>query len=325
MQFTKFIHALSHSGDSDKNRLEIHIPISPTKIFFNRVHYLAASLRLNGGRLAESRIITTIGDDSEPFDPDRSLGWSKRYNIEWKWVPRELFRKHSYFATRLYRFRHRFRSDAVLMLDADVIVAAPFDDLIDQVIGEQKLFGVPANKSPVPRPAADFTWEKLFEAAGLSEVPYVMEHTGYGAIEQNPAFAMSPPYFNFGVLPMPSAIARKIGLTILDELEIVSRIENRFKGQMSITLAIVRNNLPWGIASFKYNFVNNELYLQKYRQEFEDLRLMHFLNKSTIHKENIFESIEAVEAALNQEYHNEVDRKFVEILRPVHEVVKSEI
>jgi len=323
MPLTKWTHWLLRSNK--QGRLEIHVPISPTEIFFNRIHYLAASLRLNGGPLSDSSIIVTIGDDSEPFDVAYKKEWSRNYNIEWKWVPRELFRKHSYFATRLYRFCHQFQSDAVLMLDADVVVAAPFDDLIERVISEERILGVPANKSPVSRTDKNFTWEKLFDAAGIKQnVPYVMEHSGYGVINNDPAFAMSPPYFNFGVLPMPVNIARQMSPTIFDELEIVTSMEKTFRAQMSITLSIVRNNIPWGVAPFKYNFVNNELYLQKYREDFEDLRLLHFLNKAAIHKENLFESIDSVEAGLNQKYDHEVDKKFVEILRPIHAIVKQE-
>ena len=315
---------LLNRPDKHHSSLEIHIPISPTNFFFNRIHYVAASLRLNGGALAESKIVVTIGDLAAPFDPNERLDWSKRYDIEWRWVPHDLFQQYSYFATRLYRYRYAYESDAVLMLDADVIIAAPFDDLIERVVREDKVIGVPANFSPVARPDRDFTWEKLFEAAGLGEVPYVMEHSGFGITYNNPKCDRSPPYFNFGVLPMPAAIAHQIGETVLDELKIVARIEDFFIGQMSTTLAIVRNKIPWGTASFKYNFVNNDLYLQRYRDEFGDIRLLHFLDNANIHKDRSFESVETVEALLNGVYDHEVDRKFIEILQPVHERVKAD-
>lgn len=301
-----------------RSRLEIHIPMSPTPFFFHRIHYLAASLRLNGGALADAHIVATIGDDSPAFDPVQRYPWSRQYPIDWRWLPRDLFRRHSYFATRLYRFIHDYRAEAVLLLDADVLIAAPFDDLIERVLGEQKLLGVPANTTPV---RGEFTWEKLFTHAGLGPVPYAVEHSGFGCIFHDPAKRLAPPYFNFGVLPMPADHARRMGATIFAELETVSSLENFFRGQMSTTLAIVRHRIPWDTMSFKYNFVNDERYLLRYPREFEDVRLIHFLSNETIHKDRTFTSTETVEQVLAGTYTNRVDRKLIETLRPIHHQV----
>jgi hypothetical protein len=295
--------------------------MSPTPFFFHRIHYLAASLRLNGGALADANIVVTLGDDSPAFNPAQRYPWSQQYPIEWRWLPRDLFRQHSYFATRLYRFTYEYRAEAVLLLDADVLIAAPFDDLIERVIGERKLFGVPANSTPV---RGEFTWEKLFTHAGLGAVPYAVEHSGFGCTFHDPAKRLAPPYFNFGVLPMPADHARRIGATIFAELETVASLENFFRGQMSTTLAIVRQRIPWDTMSFKYNFVNDERYLLRYQREFEDVRLIHFLNNNTIHKDRTFTSAETVEQVLAGTYTNRVDQKFIETLRPIHhQVIKD--
>lgn len=303
-------------------RLEIHLPISPTPFFFNRVHYFAASLRLNGGSLADSRIIVTIGDAGEPFDVAAAQPWSRHYPIEWRWLARDVFVEHSYFATRLQRFCYDYQADAVLLLDADVLVAAPFADLITRVVSEQKLLGVPANASPLRN---GFTWERLFERAGLGAVPYEAEHSGFGCIFHDAEKKQTPPYFNFGVLPVPTALARRIGENIYAELDIVRTLEDFYRGQMSTTLAIVRQGIPWGTMPFKYNFVNDERYLPRYEDDFNDLRLMHFLSNGTIHKDRTFDSVASVEQVLAGEYANRVDRRFVEILRPVHEQVLTRL
>jgi hypothetical protein len=298
--------------------LEIHVPISPTVFFFNRIHYLAASLRLNGGSLAAAPIVVTIGADEEPFDPASRYHWSAAYGIEWRWVPRELFRRHSYFATRLYRFLWPHRADVVLMLDADVLVAAPFADLVERAHRDQLLLGVPANATPV---RGTFTWEALFESAGLGPVPYAVEHSGFGCLYEDTARRMAPPYFNFGVLPVPARSAARIATSVFDELEIVAPLESVYRGQMSTTLAIVRQQVAWATMPFRYNFVNDECYLRRYREDFDDLRLFHFLNTRTIHKDDTFASREHVERVLGREYEAEVDRRFVELLRPVHQQV----
>ena len=299
-------------------RLEIHVPISPTPFFFNRIHYLATSLQLHAGPLADAKIVVTIGADVDAFDPQDRLPWSRHFNIAWRWVPRGLFREHSYFATRLYRLLYDYQADVVMLLDADVLVAAAFDDLVERVAKEHTLLGVPANVSPV---RGGFTWESLFAQAALGAVPYVVEHSGFGCIFHDQSKRMAPPYFNLGVIPMPTDVARRIGESIFAELAIVASCENFYRGQMSLTLALVRRRIPWGTMSFKYNFVNDERYLSRYREEFADMRLMHFLSNHHIHKDETFASADAVEHALRAVYTDEVDRKFIEILRPIHQDV----
>jgi hypothetical protein len=301
-----------------KLRLEIHVPISPTPFFFNRIHYLATSLQLNAGPLADTKIVVTIGADAEAFDPRERLPWSRHFNIEWRWLPRELFQKHSYFATRLQRLLYDYQAEVVMLLDADVLVVAAFDDLLARVVREQKLFGVPANASPIRN---DFTWENLFTRAALGPVPYAVEHSGFGCTFHEPQKRMAPPYFNLGVIPMPADVARRLGETIFHELTTVASCEDFFRAQMSLTLALVRQRIPWGTMSFKYNFVNDERYLPRYRKEFADMRLLHFLSNRNIHKDKIFASVDAVEQAFRAVYKDAVDRKFIEILRPIHQEV----
>ena len=262
--------------------------------------------------------MVTIGADVDAFDPRDQLPWSRSFNIEWRWVPRKLFQQYSYFATRLYRLLHDYQAEVVMLLDADVIIAAAFDDLVKRVAREQKLFGVPANVSPI---RDGFTWEKLFARAALGSVPYVVEHSGFGCTFHDQNKRLAPPYFNLGVIPMPADIARRIGESVFDELAIVASCENFYRGQMSLTLAVVRRRLPWETMSFKYNFVNDERYLNRYREEFADMRLMHFLSTRHIHKDKIFASVETVAQALCVDYTDAVDRKFIEILRPVHQEV----
>jgi hypothetical protein len=56
--------------------LKVHVPISPHAFFFNRVRYLANSLRSLGGDLASSKVIVRVGDLSQPLDLDRMLPWA---------------------------------------------------------------------------------------------------------------------------------------------------------------------------------------------------------------------------------------------------------
>lgn len=302
--------------------LEIRVPISPKALFFNRIHYLAASLAENAGPYRDTRITVVIGDDADEWDVSAELPWSRKYPIRWHWMPRELYQQDTYFATRLVRYTLPAVTDVVLMLDADVMCAGPIDDLIRRVRKEGRLLGVPANATPV---RAEFTWERLFELADLGSVPYVAEHSGFGCTFDDEEQRFCPPYFNFGVLPMPAQHCEVIGESVFDELRLVRQVEDFFVGQMSTTLALVRNRLPWGTMPFKYNFVNDERYLPRYQADFDDLRILHYLDNQSIHKDRSFESIEAVESVLAQGYDLEVDRRFVELLGAVHRRVLRDL
>ena len=88
----------------------IHIAISPTESFFQQVHYLAVPLRHRGGKLRDSPIIVTVGDDCEPFDIGRKNAWARGYPIEFRWLPRNLYQQHSYYATSVQRYGYRLGS-----------------------------------------------------------------------------------------------------------------------------------------------------------------------------------------------------------------------
>src|ERR1022692_4732842 len=156
--------------------LEIHVPISPTTNFFNRVHYLAAALKRRGGPLSESRIIVTVGADQEAVDVSSHQPWSRQYPIRWRWLERTLFARHSFFGTALARFREPFQARNVLMLDADVLIHREFTDLIQSLDREGCLHAMPALASqwfeywdrtlfnqapqgPVPSASSPICWE----------------------------------------------------------------------------------------------------------------------------------------------------------------------
>lgn len=104
----------------------------------------------------------------------------------------------------------------------------------------------------------------------------------------------------------------------------MQQVEDFFIGQMSTTLALVRQELAWGTMPFKYNFVNDPRYLPRYESDFEDLRILHFLDNRSIHRDSTFESREAVETVLKRADDEKVDQRFVELLGAAHRRVVAE-
>jgi hypothetical protein len=279
----------------NRDPLEIHVPISPTPNFITRVRYLAASLRSSGGTLREARIIVTIGADEEPTSFRNATRWARHYPIEWRWLPQDLFHKHGYFATALERFRYEFLAPTVLMLDADVIVSSNFEDLLVRVGEEPALFGLVAHAtpfSPLREKCTDAEWwQAVFDAAGLGNVESEFRHTLWN-LDGHPTSEWCPPYFNFGVLMAPSEIMTAIGKVIYTEMAHVERVVDfEFKCQIALTLALVRLGLPYRTLPLRYNFPNLQVIADAFPQELADVRLLHYLGKSSyFDKDRDFES-----------------------------------
>ena len=204
--------------------LEIHLPISPTPHFFTMVRCFATSLKLFGGQLAHSRIVVTVGADREPMDLYRALPWSRDFAIDWRWLDRDLFRRSSYYATALERFRQPFRAPVVLLADADVLVAGPLDDLVGETLEDGRFGGLIAHVCPFPPGDGEAWWQRIFSTAGLGTAPLYCQHTGYGFMDDHPARRLCPPYFNLGALIAPASIMTQLGSVIADEMANVDRV-----------------------------------------------------------------------------------------------------
>jgi hypothetical protein len=307
--------------------LEIHLPISPTPTFFTMVHYFAASLRLNGGSLANSRIVVTVGDDREPEDLHALLPWSRLYPIEWSWADREIYRRHSYYGTALERFRRPFQARNVMIADADTFFAGSFEGVVAQCREENALGGLIAHQSPFKDAAATpsrETWTRIFEAAGLGSPPFICEHTGWIASRDRPDDRYCPPYFNLGMLIAPADVMARVGAVIYTEMAHVDSIlDTHYRCQIALALAVQRLGLRYRPLAMRYNCVNDEQIMALHPADRADVRLYHYLRRGEIDKARDFESPQHVEALLAREDLTGVNRELARHLAPVHEAVEG--
>ena len=268
---------------------------APTPAFFAKVHLLAASLRRHGGAVSDARIVVTVSPDVEPVDLARSLPWSRDYGIEWRWVDPDLYSEWSYYGTALERFRYDFESDRVLILDADVVCNGRLDELWD--VADDGIAGAIAFNAPQPTvayppgdapPPAEF-WPWLFRHANLPEPELVCEHPGWGLRDRHPDHRMCPPYFNFGVLAAPASVMTTLGGVIYDEVATVRRTAPTvFQCQLGLALAVARTGVPWAELPLRFNFPNEDRLWRQYAAEAADVRILHYLRKHEIDRDDIF-------------------------------------
>lgn len=302
--------------------LEIHVAISPTPVFFNRMHYLAASLAEHGGHYADSPLVVTVGEDVEPFDLAEDTPWAGNYPIEFRWLPRADYQRRQFWATRNQRLHHRHTADQVLLLDPDVLVVGPLDELVQRSHDQQALLGFPAHVSPVDE---GFSWDRLFAAAGLGPALNQVEHTGYGFMFHDTANRYSPPYFNLGVIMAPAAHLALMATTIDAELEIAAAASTKFRSQPALTMAMLRHDVPWELMNARYNFPNDDRFIDRYPDCFDDLRLVHYLRKDDFDKESTFGSPEQIGALLDRTDVGRVNRRFFDLIEPVHARVVADL
>jgi hypothetical protein len=305
--------------------LEIHIPISPTEKFFTMVRYFAASLRLNGGKVADSRIVVTIGADRPAENLRERLPWSRNYPIEWRWLDRGLFRAQDYFATAVDRFRGPFQARSVMLVDADTLIVGPLDDLVHEVLQAPAFVGLVAHISPFllnRELPADEWWSRIFSAAGLPKPDLVCEHTGWGLMDETPQGRFCPPYFNLGMLMAPWPIMARLGKVIYGEMEAVNRVlDSHFRCQIAVPLALARTGAPWRGVPMRYNFPNDVAIASHYRADLADVRVLHYLRVGPFDKSRDFRSVRHLEAFLKRDDLSGINAMLQANLRRVHEQV----
>lgn len=306
--------------------VEIHIAISPTESFFQQVHYLAVSLRHRGGKLRDSPIIVTVGDDCEPFDIGRKNAWARGYPIEFRWLPRNLYQQHSYYATSVQRYGYRFRAPYVLLLDADMVMARNLDDLLDRVAAEPAIYAMLAYSSPWGnagllhiRSDEDW-WRAAFEAAGLGEPPFLCEYAGYGVLFTEREHR-SPPYFNQGMVLAPAPILAGVGSAMYAEMETANRVaETLYRVQVALTFAILRQKLPWRTLPVRYNYIPAlTQYLTVMPAEWPDARIVHYSSITKwFEKNRLMAAPGAMEQWLTQTSQDPVEGYCRELFRSLH-------
>lgn len=312
--------------------VEIHIPVGPTPDFLLRVHYLAASIAMYGGFPEGSyKIVVTVGDDQR-VDLDALCPWARQYPLEWRWVPENEWKERGIFATAYTRFRYPFDCDAVVMLDADLLVTGRLMDIVETVPGTLRFHAIPAPYNPffcdppcLQVRSPDAWWDAMFAAAGLPAQPSTMEHLAWPWVKTENCpyleqMRCSPPYANAGVIIGSAETMRRIGATIYKELDTVNSLfRHHLSGQIALSLAIVRHGLEWAPLPLRYNVPNVHHFHAVYPEEVADIRVLHFLQATEIDRVSDFQTPGHVERIFDRPGLAPLNAFLASRLQTVHE------
>jgi len=302
--------------------LEVHIPVSPTPIFLNMAHYLTRSLRVRGGRYRDAPIILTVGGEKPDPDLARNHPWMAGNGVEVRWVDEALFARETWYATACERFRYEFASDVVLALDADTLIAGPLDELVEEAHRTGAVCGVVAHVPPL---AGREQWQEIYRYCGLGELETPCEHTGWGYMFHDEPRRYCPPYFNLGVLAVPAAAMRSIGSAIYELMAAVDVVHPTiYRVQIAVSLAVTRFRLPFRALPFRWNFANDPLLEALHADELGDVRIIHLLRNHQIYKNELYASLDNVEAMLARTDLRVINALAQRLLGELHPRVRAE-
>ena len=296
--------------------------MSPTPTFLNMAHYLTRSLRVHGGRYRDAPVILTVGDERRDPDLARKHPWMADNGVEVRWVDQDLFARESFYATACERYRYEFRSDVVLALDADTLIAGPLDELVEEAHRSGALCGVVAHVPPLARREQ---WQAIYDSLDLGELRTPCEHTGWGYMFQDESMRYCPPYFNLGVLAAPAGVMRSVGRDIYELMTAVDAVERTaYRVQIAVSLAVTRSSLPFRALSFRWNFVNDPLLEALHAGELGEVRIIHLLRRHQVNKDELFASLDNVEAMLARTDLRVINERAQKLLGEIHPQVRAE-
>jgi hypothetical protein len=151
----------------------------------------------------------------------------------------------------LSRWRVTPRSDVVVFHDCDVLCCNDPQPLIDLCRKTGSVCGVIANEPPFLD--SYNMWKRVFSAFSLElpDVMYIHNHH-----KNKPEPKVCPPYFNYGVIAVPShafaPINNVIGKVFKTIKEMLS--DNWFSGQIALSVALALCKIPHTAVEMKYNY-----------------------------------------------------------------------
>ena len=300
--------------------VEVHVPVSPTPTFFNMVRCLALSLRKFGGACRDAPIILSVGDDViDPALADRQP-WLGPLGVELRWVPEAFYRAHSYSGTGAWMFEHDDRSDVVLILDADVLVAGPIDAMVRDVHRRQHFAGMMAVASPLLFFEEPTTWADLYAHRGIDRVPDLShEYVGWPYFKSGAeGDRHGPPYFNFGVVRAPASMMMRIGARYFGHfLRLLERSQIALLTQVALTMTRVELDLPFRKLPVTDDFANDLIMEALLGPELPDARFLHLFGQLQINNREWYADLKVIRETVRRTDLRGVSRRVQQVLAAI--------
>jgi hypothetical protein len=273
-------------------RLCFHFLASPNDSFFSQIAMFRLALDSLGGIYEEADVIITLGDREIRPVPERWRAHLNR-NVVVNWADPEMFRQLEYDAQGDAQWRyHHDGYDVICILDADVMITRPIDDVLLNVLQSPAIVGSIAHYPlPVhPDENPQQFWNRLSQRFINRPIEF---NYRYSLAEGQPdEHTFCPFYVNFGFLLLTPAILQLLRSRYLEIRPKIARelVDPYFSGQASLALTIAAQDVPARAVGLRYNFPNDGVADRLHRNELMDVRVIHYLRIEQFDRHRIFTS-----------------------------------
>ncbi len=273
-------------------KLCFHFPASPTDAFFSQIAMFKLSLAALGGIYKQADIIITFGDEKISPIPDKwKFLLDKNVIINWATPEEFLRKKYDAQGDAQWTYNHE-KYDYVCILDADVLILRPINDLLTNITIDPAMTATIAH---YPFPVNDGensrqVWQNLATLFTGRPINFEYRHT---LVEEQPGEdTFCPFYINFGFILMTPKIIQEVRETYLDIRKKVAPLLKYpyFSAQVGLALAIAANQTPTRAVGLRYNFPNDRKADHLHLNELTDVRLIHYLRTEQFDRQIIFTS-----------------------------------
>jgi len=327
----KYIAQMLKEVDSNLNndlKLCFVTAASPTDGFFSQVGMFRLSLNSLGGIYKDADIILSLGGNEIGDIPDR---WASYFGdgIKLYWADPIQFQKIGIRAQGDNKWRYNYKDyDLVVFFDADTMLIKPLDELLFATKEENTVTGViahypfPCGKDENPSDlwhflAKEFTGKDIQLNYSYSllqnyakksplkldrdvlrmwrQLPSKVQSWFSRVIDTNSKNTNCPFYLNFGFVAMTPEVLMTIRESYLDiRSKIIPFLTMPiYSGQIALTLAIHKHDVPTCSAGIKYNFPNDPLAEKLYPDQLKEISVIHYLRTQKFDRQKIFTTEEA--------------------------------
>ena len=217
-------------------------------------------------------------------------------------------------------FEHDYQSDVVLILDADVLVAAPFDEMVREVHRHQHFAGMMGLASPLLSFEEPTSWAELYAHCGVDRLPDLShEYVGWPYFKSGAeADRLGPPYFNFGVVCAPAWMMKRVGSKYFGHfLRLRERSRIAVLTQVALTMSLVELDLPFRTLPVRYNFGNDLILEALHGRELDQVRFLHLFGHLQLNKRDLYADLRTVRDTVRRTDLRGVARRVQQVLAAI--------